>query len=125
MTGLVKNWPRRMEIDPEFGTRRDSEGGISAHILAPADRARYCFEMARVYAAKGQVEAMMHSLAMASENGMDLREKMAGDVELKGFLVDVRVVLMIQNARAMAAGKPTMEALAGTAAVSVVPPAVP
>lgn len=111
--GARKELAKAMEIDPEFGTRRDSEGGISAHVLAPADRARYCFEMARVYAAKGQVDLMLHSLAMASENGMDLREKMSGDADLKGYLADARVVLLIQNAKAMAMGKPAMEALAG------------
>ena len=123
--GARKELAKAMDLDPEFGTRHDSEGGISAHILAPADRARYCFEMARVYAAKGQIDLMLHSLAMASENGLDLREKMAGDAELKGYLVDARVVLLIQNAKAMALGKPTMEALAGTAGVAPTPtPAV-
>jgi tetratricopeptide (TPR) repeat protein len=113
--GARKELAKAMEIDPEFGTKRDGEAGISAHVLAPEDRARYCFEMARVYAAKGQVELMLHQLAMASENGLDLREKMGADALLRTYLADARVMLLIQNAKAMAAGKPSMEALSGTA----------
>ena len=76
--GARKELAKAMDLDPEFGTRQDAEGGISAHVLAPEDRARYCFEMAKVYAGKGQVELMLHQLAMAAENGLDLQEKMDG-----------------------------------------------
>ena len=102
-----------MDIDPEFGSKRDGEAGISAHVLAPEDRAQYCFEMARVYASKGQVELMLHSLAMASECGMDLRDKMLADTRLRAYVKDERVMLLMQNAKAM--GKPALASLGASA----------
>lgn len=41
-----------MQLDPEM-SQHDGVTGVTAHMLSPEDRARYCFEMARLYAARG------------------------------------------------------------------------
>jgi tetratricopeptide (TPR) repeat protein len=95
-----KEFAAALEIDPEFGTR-SSEGGISAHVLSAEDRARFCLEMARVYAAKGKIDAMLHSLVMAADGGVNLTDAMYGDPILVKFSKDPRVTTIISNAKAM------------------------
>ena len=93
-----KEFALALDLDPEIGSSRDSAAGISAHVLSAADHARYCFEMARVYAARGQMEGMLHWLEKASESGMDLRSTMAADSATSRYLKEPQVVLLLQNA---------------------------
>ncbi len=96
-----KEFSTALDLDPELETRRDNAAGIAARVLSGEDRARYCMEMARVYASKGMTEAMLHSLAMAAENGIDLHKAMIADPVLVAYDKDPRVVLLIQNTKAM------------------------
>lgn len=105
-----KNYPAaRREIatalglDPTIFERRDGEGGIAAQVLSQADRARFAFEMARMYAEAGLQDSMLHSLAVASESGMDIQPEMRKDPTLVKFADDPRVVTLVETANALRA----------------------
>jgi tetratricopeptide (TPR) repeat protein len=117
--GARKEFSIALDLDPELETKRDNAAGISARVLSGEDRARYCLEMAKVYAKKGMTDAMLHSLAMAAENGMDLHAAMDADPILAGYGKDPRVVLLIQNAKAMK--HEAMTAMAAPPALAAAP----
>ena len=60
-----------------------------------------------MYASKGQDRPEMNALAgdRLRRMGWICRKRWRRDVELKKYLVDPQVVLLIQNAKALAAGK--------------------
>ena len=45
-------------------------------MLSPADHARFCYELARLYAQHGDEAKMLHYLTTASEGGFDVLEAM-------------------------------------------------
>jgi tetratricopeptide (TPR) repeat protein len=92
-----------LRLDPEVFTH-NSSAGVSAHVLSPEDRAQFCIEMAKTYALAGNEAEMMHSLSMASEAGANLIAEMSKDKELARYKDDPRVLLLVQNAKALKAG---------------------
>ena len=94
-----------LKLDPAIFTR-GSSSGVSAHVLSPEDRARFCLEMAKTYAIAGNEEEMLHSLAMASENGIDLLAEMGKDKNLAPLRNDPRILILVQNQKALRSGQP-------------------
>lgn len=92
-----------LKLDPNV-FKKTSSAGISAHVLSPQDRAQFCIEMAKTYALAGNEAEMMHSLSMASEAGANLIAEMSKDKELARFKDDPRVLVLVQNAKALKAG---------------------
>jgi tetratricopeptide (TPR) repeat protein len=113
-----KEFAMALELDPEFGTRQSDSTGISAHVLSAEDRAQFCLAMARVYASKGKIEAMLHSLGMAADGGVDLGDAMLGDQLLGKYRKDPRVVTMIENSKAI-----KRNPVASLVALDALPPA--
>jgi len=104
-----------LQLDPQLFERpRMSGAGVTAHMLSPEDRARFCFEMAKLYAKNGDEANMLHSLTMASEAGFDVAAEMSMDASLSPYRKDPRVILLIQNARALRAGRNATSIAAGT-----------
>jgi tetratricopeptide (TPR) repeat protein len=97
-----------MKLDPQVFEHQTTTGGLSAHVLSSSDRARFAFEMAKLYAQRGAETQMLHSLAMASEAGMDLQREMRKDPVLAKFVADKRVVTIVLNTEAMGIGGSTM-----------------
>jgi tetratricopeptide (TPR) repeat protein len=93
-----------LELDPKM-SEHDGATGISARMLSPADRARYCFEMARLYAEHGDEASLIHYLTMASEGGFDVLKEMETDKILTGYRKDPRVLLLVRNAQALRGGR--------------------
>ena len=83
--------------DPQVFERREGTGGVSAHVLSSQDRARFSFEMAKLYARSGMQDQMLHSLAMAYECGMDVQREMEKDPLLAPFEMDPRVVALVHD----------------------------
>ena len=108
-----------LKLDSQIFERTASDGGVAAHVLTSQDRARFSFEMAKLYARSGLEEQMLHSLAMASEAGMDVQHEMHKDVDLAVFEMDPRVVVLVHNAQMLRAGR-----MGSTSASSVAPPAL-
>lgn len=92
-----------LKLDPGVFERRGAEGGIAAHVLSSQDRARFSYEMAKMYARAGMEEPMLHSLAMASEAGMDVQREMRDDPVLAKLVADPRIIVLVHNAQALRA----------------------
>lgn len=93
-----------LKLEPGIFDRDGSTGGVAAHVLTSKDRARFSFEMAKLYAQNSDVEKMLHSLGMASEAGMDIQREMERDSVLAKFENDPRVVVLVHNARMLKTG---------------------
>jgi tetratricopeptide (TPR) repeat protein len=93
-----------LKIDPEMMEHHGSTG-VSAHMLSPADHAHFCFEIARLYAHRGDEEQMLHYLQLASEGGFDILGTMRDDSVMAPYRKDPRVVTLVQNARAIRNGR--------------------
>ncbi len=92
-----------LQLDPDMA-HRDGVGGLTAHMISPEDHARYCFEMAKLYAELGDETNMLHYLTMASENGFDVMGEMRSDSALDRYRKDARVILLVRNAKALRSG---------------------
>lgn len=104
-----------LTLDPEIFERRLASGGVAAHVLSAEDKARLAFEMARLYAQAGREEPMLHSLAEASEAGIDIRREMRRDPSLAHYVDDPRVLVLVRNAQLLRAGSITPDATADAA----------
>ncbi|HTD95415.1 MAG TPA: tetratricopeptide repeat protein [Edaphobacter sp.] len=96
-----KEYDIALKLDPDMFERTGSGGGVTAHMLSPVDHARYCFEMARLFAQRGDEDSMMRFLTKASEGGFNILEAMGPDSVLNRYRKDPRVLLVARNADAM------------------------
>jgi tetratricopeptide (TPR) repeat protein len=96
-----KEFEIALKLDPEMFQRQRMAAGVTAHLLSPEDHARFCYEMARLYAKNGDETDMLQSLQMASEGGFDIASEMGHDAALSLYRKDPRVLLILQNARAL------------------------
>jgi tetratricopeptide (TPR) repeat protein len=97
-----------LQLDPDMA-HHDGTGGLTAHMLSPEDHARYCFEMARLYAELGDETSMLRYLTMASEGGFDVMGEMRADAKLDRYRKDTRVILLVQNAKALRSGRASVD----------------
>lgn len=98
--GARKEFGIALMLDPGIFERRGT-AGVTAHLLSSDDRARFCFEMARLYAQRGDEAELFHYLTMSSEGGFDVLKAMANDAVLERYRKDPRVLLLVRNARAL------------------------
>ncbi len=96
----VEEFALALQIDPEV-FEKHSGNGVMAHMLAPADRGRFCYELAKLALGRGDEAEMLHWLAKASEDGFDLRAGMAGDGQMAKYRSDPRVTLLTQSTKAL------------------------
>ena len=89
-----------LKLDPEVFEKHNGSG-VMAHMLSPADRGRFCYELAKLALSRGDEEEMLHWLAKASESGFDLRAGMAGDREMAKYRDDPRVTVLWQSTKAL------------------------
>ena len=104
-----------IKLDPDIFERRPGLGGVAAHVLSADDKARLAFEMARLYAEAGREEPMLHSLAEASEAGIDIQREMRRDPALAPYAEDPRVIVLVHNAQLLRAGSVPPERASGAA----------
>lgn len=114
-----KEYEIALKIDPDM-MQRHSSIGVTARMLSPEDHARFCYEMARLYAQRGDETTMLHYLTMAIEAGFDVLDKMTFDNALAKYRKDARVLMLVKNAQEMRTkGTPIV---AGAAAPPPLPP---
>jgi tetratricopeptide (TPR) repeat protein len=124
-SGARREMAVALRLDAKVFDRPEGTGGVEAHVLSSQDRARFAYEMAKLYARGGEQEQMLHSLAMASEAGMDVQREMRRDATLAQFENDPRVVLLVHNAQMVRAARAaTVSAQANGATVPVAKPIV-
>ncbi|HZY62003.1 MAG TPA: tetratricopeptide repeat protein [Edaphobacter sp.] len=99
-----KEFQVALKLDPDLMMHRGGPGGITMRMLSPQDHARFCYELARLYAQNGDITDMLHYLTTASEGGFDVLHQMESDPVLGRFRKDPRVLLVVQNAQALRAG---------------------
>jgi tetratricopeptide (TPR) repeat protein len=101
-----------IKIDPDVA-HHDGAGGLTAHMVSPEDHARYCFEMARMYAEIGDEANLLHYLTMASEAGFDVMGEMRADNEMAPYRKDPRVIMLVKNAHALRTGRASVDDASG------------
>jgi Flp pilus assembly protein TadD len=121
--GARKEIATAIKLDAHIFEHPLSNGGVAAHVLSAQERARFCFEMAKLYAQSGLEEEMLRSLALASEAGIDVQREMRGDPMLAKFEMDPRVVVLVHNAQALRASRASAANALRTAGDAV--PALP
>ena len=110
-TSARKQYEIALGLDPEM-YEHNGGMGLTARMLSPEDHARYCFEMARLYAKRGDEVEMMHYLTMASEGGFDVLREINSDAEMARYRKDPRVLLLVRNGQALRSGRSLAEAKA-------------
>jgi Flp pilus assembly protein TadD len=87
-------YARAIELDPDVLIRA-SAGGISAHLTSPEDRANFNYQLARMYAKRGDLERCLTCLKRAKDDGY---RKLAGiytDEEFASVRTDPRIAELI------------------------------
>jgi tetratricopeptide (TPR) repeat protein len=108
----LQEYDTALTLDPEL-MEHHTATGVSARMLSPADHAHYCFELAILFAHRGDEIQMMHYLTMASEGGYDIGTEMGSDAVLATYRKDPRVVTLERNAKAMREGRASLSAPGG------------
>jgi tetratricopeptide (TPR) repeat protein len=93
-----KEYDTALKLDPEMLQHHGSLG-ITTRMLSPEDHARFCFELARLYAQRGDEQAMLHYLTTASESGFDIASAMGTDSVLSQYRKDPRILVIIKNGK--------------------------
>ncbi len=83
-------------------------GGTNTHVLAPEERGRYCYEMARLYALRGDSNNVLHWLAMSSEAGFDVLAVMKQDSTMAKYNNNPRLALLIKNGELLRSDAPAV-----------------
>ncbi|HEY2040622.1 MAG TPA: tetratricopeptide repeat protein [Edaphobacter sp.] len=93
-----KEYDVALKLDPEM-LRHHGSLGITTRMLSPEDHARFCFELARLYAQRGDEETMFHYLTTASEAGFDILSAMGSDSTLSQYRKDPRILIIVKNSK--------------------------
>ncbi len=96
----VEQFAQAISLDPDV-FEKHSGNGVMAHMMAPADRGRFCYEMAKLAIGRGDEAEMLHWLTKASESGFDLRSGMSGDAQMAKWRNDPRVTVLTQSTKAL------------------------
>lgn len=108
-----KEFDTALKLDPDLMMHRGGVGGITMRMMSPADHARFCYELARLYAQHGDEVNMLHYLTRASEGGFDVLEAMRKDEVLERYRKDPRILLLVHNAELLRSGHLSLTASAG------------
>ena len=95
-----KEYEIALKLDPDM-LEHHGTVGVTTRMLSPEDHARFCFELARLYARRGDEGTMLHYLTMASEAGFDVLGEMGSDSVMSHYRKDPRILLLVKNAREM------------------------
>ncbi len=107
-----------MRLDPAI-MEEHGNGGITLRVLQSDDYGRLCFEMAKTYAKREQIESAKIWLQKASEHGLNLRDAMSEDPILKTWLKFPDIQVMLENSKRLqrriaASSVPTLGAASDT-----------
>jgi len=90
----VSAYARAMELDPDV-FERTSRGGVQAQLPSPADRARYDYTVARLYAKMGFSDQSLEFLRKAMEEGYKDFNNVYKDVEFAQLRKDKRFTELV------------------------------
>ncbi len=89
-------YARAIQIDPDV-LERKSSGGIQMQLSTPQDRARYSYEVAKLYASMGNAERSLHYLRRAIEDGYPDINAAYKDKEFAGLRADPRFEQLMKS----------------------------
>jgi tetratricopeptide (TPR) repeat protein len=112
-----------LKLDPQIFLERGN-GGITARFLSADDRGQFCLEMAKTYARLNNIPEMLHQLAVASELGVDVMQKMGEDRVLSPYRKDERVIELVRVANSLR-GKGVSPPNGASPAMAALPPEKP
>lgn len=93
-----KEYDIALKLDPEM-LQHHGTLGVTTRMLSPEDHARYCFELARLYAQRGDEATMLHYLTTASESGFDIMKEMNSDSVFAQYRKDPRILVIVKNGK--------------------------
>lgn len=93
-----KEYDTALKLDPDMLNHHGTVG-ITTRMLSPEDHARFLFELARLYAQRGDEDLMLNYLTRASEAGFDVLSEMSSDSVFSHYRKDPRVLLLVKNAK--------------------------
>jgi tetratricopeptide (TPR) repeat protein len=102
-----KEYQIALQLDPEM-LQHHGTVGTTTRMLSPEDHARFCYELARLYASLGDEQNMLHYLTMASETGFDVLSEMNSDKVLGKYRKDPRVLLLVKNANELRSNRTSL-----------------
>lgn len=102
MAAARKELAKGLGLDPDL-LHKNGQSGYTAQVLASERYSEICFEMARIYAAQGNTEAVLEWLTKASDRGYDVRGALNRDATLRPLLADARVLVLLKNTEQMQA----------------------
>ena len=92
----TQEYARAIQLDPNIFEHR-SNGGVSAHLTSPEDRAHYSYVIAKMYAKAGDVEHCLLYLKKALDEGYRVAEHFGKDAEFAGFRKDPRFIAVVSR----------------------------
>ena len=95
-TNARRELARGLAIDPDL-LHRNGAGGFTAQVLASERYSEICFEMARIYASQGNMDAVLDWLTKASDRGYNVRSALDHDPTLRPLLADSRIQVLLKN----------------------------
>lgn len=104
-----KEYDIALKLDPDMLSHHGTTG-TTTRMLSPEDHARFCYELARLYATRGDDENMMRYLTMSSEAGFDVLREMGSDSVMGRYRKDPRILLMVKNSQEMRLNRAAVDA---------------
>ncbi len=89
-------YSKAIELDPDI-MERQSGSGVQAHVIGAQDRARYSYELAKVYARLGNYDRAFHYLKKAIEDGFPQIKSVYKDQEFAGLRKDPRFTELMSS----------------------------
>ncbi|HMK29274.1 MAG TPA: tetratricopeptide repeat protein [Terriglobales bacterium] len=90
----IAEYTRALELDPEV-LLRSTQGGVSARISSPEDRAKYSYVLAKLYARRGDIERCLECLRKAKDEGYHKLADVYKDEEFATIRQDARLAALI------------------------------
>lgn len=87
-----------MRLDPRIMAADTDSGGITLHVLQTQHYDLLCFQMAKMYASEGDMLETKLWLQKAAEHGLDLHSALKGDAEMRVWLKNPEIQVLMANA---------------------------
>ena len=87
-----------MRLDPRIMAAEGDSGGVTLHVLQTQHYEQLCFQMAKMYASQGDMVETKLWLQKAAEHGLDLREALGNDPEMRVWLKNPEIRVVMANA---------------------------
>lgn len=92
----MAEYRKAFALDPGF-FERSASNGVSARMGSPEDRAQFAFVMARLFAAAGDTDRVLHFLRAAMEDGYQKIDDVYREKEFAPVLKDERFLALMKD----------------------------